>query len=178
MKKLYSILITLVALIVFASPALADPGNTWDLKIDNGSRFTEAFEGAIIDAETGRVWEKAPSSATVTWFQALSACYMLEVGGRKGWRLPTVEELASLTFVDPVDTCGTTPPSGVPCLPGSHPFENVLAQTYWTATSNATNPNSAWRVSFFDGRVDFGVKTGPNVHAWCVRGGQGIHGPQ
>ncbi len=76
---------------------------------------------------------------------ALSHCYQLEVGGRKGWRVPSIEELASL-----VDTSqGSTK---TPTLPAGHPF-NVLPTPHWSATTNANDSGRAWAVGFATARV-------------------------
>ena len=173
MKRLYSILIAVVFLIVFASPAVADPGTTWE-KIFSRGRFQvlSQFGGAaVFDKETGRVWEKSPDTGNFTWFNALSHCYDLEVGGRiggrKGWRLPTIEELASL-----VDTSQANPP-----LPFGHPFSNVQLLFYWSATTRAVNTSHAWLVDFHNGDVNGFDKT-DFWPAWCVRGGQGRDGVQ
>jgi uncharacterized protein DUF1566 len=94
------------------------------------------------------VWEQSPSTSTFNWFDALFQCYRLEVGGRKGWRLPTVEELASL-----VDTrrplAGSLP---APTLPPGNPFSNVQSSFYWSATTFAGLTSTAWGAGFDDGR--------------------------
>lgn len=172
MKSLFSILLALVAVVVFAAMAVADPGNTWGKQINSPRRFKvlkQFGNAAVLDQETGRVWEQSPSTNTFNWFDALAHCYPLEVGGRKGWRLPTIEELASL-----VDTS-----QPAPMLPAGHPFTNVFSgdvtRRYWSATSRSNTP---WNVSFFDGDVDTPSTTGGLYYAWCVRGGQGIDGVQ
>jgi len=182
MKKLYSILIAIVALMVFGSLALSDPGTTWQNKIDTPGRFTllSAFDNdAVFDRETGRVWEQSPSTTMfTTWFDALDHCYTLEVGGRKGWRLPTVEELASL-----IDTSQLNP-DFKPALPPRNPFSNVQGGNgtngYWTATTNARNQSFVWRVEFGTGRLTNAENKSFELQdfAWCVRGGQGIDGVQ
>jgi hypothetical protein len=167
MKRLYSILIAVVFLIVFASPAVADPGTTWE-KIFSRGRFQvlNQFGGAaVFDKETGRVWEQSPSTSTFDWVDALIHCYALEVGGRKGWRLPTIEELASL-----VDTS-----QPAPRLPAGNPFSNVQSFGYWSATTSASNGINAWGVHFLNGGVSPATKTDGHF-VWCVRGGQGIDG--
>ena len=172
MKKLYSALIAMIAFIVFAAPALADPGNTWDQIVTrNRFRVLSGFnDEAVLDKETGRVWEQSPSADSFNWFQALARCYQLEVGGRKGWRLPTIEELASL-----VDRS-----QPAPTLPTGHPFDNVQSFTYWSTTTLADSAGKAWVVSFADGGVGNGVngKADDDFFVWCVRGGQGIDGVQ
>jgi len=181
MKTLYSILIAISAFAVFAAVAVADPGNTWD-KVIKTNRFVvlNDFGGAaVLDKETGRVWEQSPGDVDgdgdvdnddlQTWFQALASCYGKEVGGRKGWRLPTIEELASLA--------DTSQPA--PTLPDGNPFSNVQSSFYWSATTVANNTSFAWVVFFLNGVVGVGGKTNDtNVFVWCVRGGQGIDGVQ
>jgi hypothetical protein len=176
MKTFYSILSAMVAVVLFAPLAVADPGTTWDKKINNPGRFTvlSQFNGeAVLDRETGRVWEQSPDTARTTWFNALNHCHRRQVGGRNGWRLPTIEELASL--VNP------NTPGGKPFLPPGHPFNNVQSSDdtfqYWSATTFADNTNLAWTLGFdvpvgnenVDGKGDFDF-------VWCVRGGQGIDG--
>jgi hypothetical protein len=102
MKAFYSILMAMVAVVLFAPLAVADPGTTWDKKINKPRRFKvlSEFNGeAVLDNETGRVWEQSPDTGAQSWIGALNHCYGRNVGGRMGWRLPTIEELASL--VDP-----------------------------------------------------------------------------
>jgi len=184
MKRLYFSLIAMIAFVGFAALALADPGTRWDEKINGHHRFKvlRQFDGAaVLDKETGRVWEQSPSTDTFCWTasascpgtglapDALSYCYQLQVGGRKGWRVPTIEELASL-----VDISQGSPTT--PALPAGHPF-NVLPTPHWSATSNASDASRAWAVGFATGNVFRVVKTASR-EVWCVRGGQGIDGVQ
>jgi hypothetical protein len=184
MKRLYFSLIAMIAFVGFAALVLADPGTTWDDKINGHDRFKVLREfggAAVLDKETGRVWEQSPSTDTFCWTasascpgtglapDALSHCYQLEVGGRKGWRVPTIEELASL-----VDTPQGSPTT--PALPAGHPF-NVLPTPHWSSTTNASDASRAWAVGFATGSVFNPVKTATR-EAWCVRGGQGIDGVQ
>ena len=107
MKSVYSSLVALVVFVVLAPLAIADPGTTWGNTISGPDRFQvlSGFGGgAVLDQETGRVWELSPSTSPMTSTAAFTHCYQLEVGGRKGWRLPTIEELASL-----VDTSQRAP---------------------------------------------------------------------
>jgi hypothetical protein len=47
----------------------------------------------------------------------------------------------------------------------------VWSGGFWTATSSEEDPTDAWVVRFFDGLVGTNIKTYPNSHVWCVRGG-------
>ena len=171
MKRLYSILTVIVALFVFASLAVAKPP-FWDDQINNAGRFkvlSEFGDAAVFDKETGLVWEQSPATTTHTWSAARSQCTGRTVGGRKGWRLPSVHELASL--VDPNN------PGGNPDLPPGHPFSNVQSSVYWSATTDASNASFAWFVGLNFGSV-FNVDKSDAGFVWCVRGGQGIDGVQ
>ena len=136
---------------------------TWHQILPAAERFKLVMGGAaVLDKETGLVWEWSPSTTTRTWASAIFYCYPKNVGNRKGWRLPTVEELASL--VDPTQSN--------PALPSGHPFSNVQSSYYWSATTFASSTTSAWTLSFGSGNLNGAVKTTAH-YVWCVRGGHG-----
>jgi hypothetical protein len=148
-------------------PYYADPA--WDQSLPVATRFvvlTNWGSHAVLDKETGLVWERAPASTTSRWFEARKTCTALTTGGRKGWRLPSLPELASL--VDP----SVAPPG--PTLPVGHPFTTgatgVQSGGYWSATTNVGIPTFAWLGDFLSGGVTFVGKT-TTFSAWCVRGG-------
>jgi Protein of unknown function (DUF1566) len=163
--------LALGAVLFLAIPVGAMPLESWDDKIPNGSlRFkvlTEFNSQAVLDKETGLVWEQHPASTTTSWENARSQCTALTTGGRKGWRLPSVHELQ--TLIDPT----VVPALFAPMLPVNHPFTNVTALSgYWTATSDAAHPGWVWGVSFFDGSATgFILPTVNAFPSWCVRGG-------
>ena len=77
------------------------------------------------------------------------------------WRLPTLNELKSLTTgTAPILTNGTTAP-----------FVGVLPGSYWSSTTYAPNPSNAWYVYLNSGGESMYVKTN-NYYVWPVRGGQ------
>jgi len=150
-------------------PGPQGPGvQDWGKTLSGSGRFLLVLnEQAVLDQETGLVWEKSPQATEPhpTWLGALAYCSSLTVGNRMGWRLPTLQELASL--VDPsVSSPGPTLPSG-------HLFVNVQQAGYWSATTHAEFSESARVISFYDGTVVNGTKTGFSF-VWCVRGGQGL----
>jgi Protein of unknown function (DUF1566) len=147
----------------------------WDKVLPAAQRFTvlSSFNGeAVRDNETGLVWEKAPATATIPWNSvggndfASNVCIQKTVGGRKGWRLPTVAELASV--IDPSQaTTGTT---FVLALPPGHPFLNLNPTGgYWSASTWAGNPAEAWTVSLGFGSMGIAGKN-QSGRVWCVRG--------
>jgi hypothetical protein len=135
----------------------------WDKKLPSASRFTtlNEFGGtAVRDEETGLVWETTLDTSEMPWTDARTACADKDVGGRKGWRLPSIAELSSL--VDPSI-------KNRPTLPAGHPFLNVQ-DVYWSATTVTDNPKNAWLIFFDTGKVLYAFKT-ITFNVWCVRNG-------
>ena len=118
---------------------------------------------AVLDKETGLVWEKSPQAATARWSTARRTCTEKSVGGQKGWRLPSLPELRSL-----VDD-SVTPPG--PTLPPGHPFLAVQSAVYWSETRVGENPSGAWAVHFGLGGGAVFINWAHAVQAWCVHGG-------
>ena len=136
---------------------------SWDTKLSGSTRFKLVLDAqAVLDRETGLVWEKNPDATTRIWANACSHCYKREVANRKGWRLPTIEELASLVDNDNVD----------PALPPGHLFPDAKSSYYWSSSTDAGNTSYAWGVNFYSGNV-YSHGEGINYYAWCVRGGYG-----
>ena len=136
----------------------------WDQALPGAQRFAilAAFNNdAVLDKNTGLVWEKSPATTTATWGGAAFACINKNVGGQKGWRLPAIAELTSL--IDP------SVPSPGPTLPPGHPFLNVQSAFYWSASTLAEHPPNAWGVGFNNGGVGNGLKS-VAIPVWCVRG--------
>ena len=135
----------------------------WYQKLSASKRFKLVLGGAaVLDKETGLVWEKSPSTNKMDWYAAVSYAYDLNVGGRKGWRLPTIEELDSL-----VDKTQRNP-----ALPSGHPFTNVQSNYYWSSTTVIGSTGYAWGVDLSYGDV-LDYDKGNYVYVWCVRGGHG-----
>jgi len=155
-------------------PYYATP--SWDQTLPSNTRFIvlSNFGGAaVLDRETGLVWERSPDPAVINWFDAAAHCRGLTTGNRQGWRLPSINELQ--TLVDP----STTEPS----LPPGHPFSGIITGTfpshiYWSSTIDARNPTNNFGTDFANGSGNVTLPrssaTGPGGdlqrHAWCVRG--------
>ena len=130
----------------------------WDTNHASATRFTTAFHGAVLDKNTGLVWEQSPEVTPLFWFLATIHCVGRTVGGMVGWRLPSVVELKSVQ----------DPSLAAPFVPASV-FTGVQPTFYWSATTVADFPTTAWVVNFHDGNVSGHVKTLTSP-AWCVRG--------
>jgi Protein of unknown function (DUF1566) len=144
---------------------LSGVSTNWDKALPAAQRFVllASFNNdAVRDDNTGLVWEKSPQISTATWNGARFMCINKSVGGQKGWRLPSIPDLASL--IDP----SVVPPG--PTVPSGHPFSNIQSAGYWSATTSAEDASDAWFVYFGRGFVDHDSK-GHTGHAWCVRGG-------
>src|SRR5678816_856087 len=80
-----------VAVVLFAcvsSPAFAAPSE---------GRFTLVMNGAAVkDNQTGLIWEQEPDREHDVWSRSNERCTTKEVGGQKGWRGPSVDELKTL----------------------------------------------------------------------------------
>jgi hypothetical protein len=137
-----------LAVFWFANPAGAVQLESWDNIIPNANarfKVLQEFNGeAVLDKETGLVWEQSPPAADApNWFTARLRCFDKNGGGRKGWRLPTIAELASL--IDP----SVAPPG--PTLTPGHTFFNVR-QT-GSASGPGNNAADVWIANFANGGV-------------------------
>ncbi|MGH8243044.1 MAG: DUF1566 domain-containing protein [Steroidobacteraceae bacterium] len=143
----------------------------WGRKFPAAERFvvlSQFGKQAVLDKETQLVWQRTPALTTTTWSSAKGHCIGLVLGGRLGWRLPSLYELLSIGQ--------SNAPAGNLGLPPGHPFKSVQT-LYWTSTARLPNsgqpateaflahigPGNASAVTPFLGQIHFGV--------WCVRGG-------
>jgi len=138
--------------------------NSVDLPCDSKRFRCEMPRGAsgaaVLDLETGLVWQRVPGATAVRWVNARRACYGANTGGRFGWRLPRVAELATLLT-----------PGSSPRLSAGHPFTlgDVATANFWTDTETETNSDLAFS-------LDFDTDAGPDEsdkllfeRVWCVR---------
>lgn len=172
------------ALTVFswvAPPVAQAKDSTWGAILEPTARYQVLanFNGeAVLDRETGLIWERCPDVLTkVTFYDlnsptrsAISACNSKVVGGRLGWRLPTSAELGSLG--DPTDD---------PVLPHLAPFcvnnfQNTMggpAPSFWTTTA-VPQSDFMYAVSADSGKpTTLANATSASQPIWCVRGGGG-----
>lgn len=141
-------------------------GDDGDLRIGlpwPDPRFTDKFDGTVIDNLTGLIWTKSANlyGYTSSFSHALTFCSSCDEGGYTDWRLPNVRELQSIIDYGQVQY-------SKPILPDGHPFTGfgVGDQWYfWSSTSHGDN--TAYCISFENGFM----WDGSAGNVWCVRGG-------
>jgi len=72
---------------------------SWGAIPDTSARFKSLANlnhEAVLDRETGLIWQQCPPGGRASWGSAFSSCLRRMIGGRGGWRLPTTDELTSL----------------------------------------------------------------------------------
>ncbi len=120
-------------------------------------RFSvEGEQGAqvVTDSHTGLEWQGGEVTS-MDWSEALAYCEGLEHAGLSDWRLPDINQLASL--VDP----GLEPPAT------QMPDTELVA--HWSSTTRAERQISALAVHFEGGGVTSGMKDGTLFKVRCVR---------
>ncbi len=150
-------------------------GTTQDGELKAGAwvspRFTDTGDGTVQDNLTGLIWLKNANCFGVqSWTGALNvrntlangSCGLTDGSARGAWRLPNVRELHSL-----IDFGRFGPPT----LPPGHPFTGVTFASYWSSSTHARFPTSAWSASLGNGYVSYDSKTDGN-YVWPVRGGR------
>ena len=129
-----------------------------------------AGQPVVVDSSTGLVWQGCAAgltgsgcasggATTMNWQAALAYCEGLDWGGHTDWRLPDVNELASL--VDDSRSSPAIDPAAFPATPSSY---------FWSSSSYAASSSDAWGVSFNYGYV-YSVGKTSTYYARCVRGG-------
>jgi hypothetical protein len=124
------------------------------------SRFKDNEDGTITDTLTGLMWQKQDEQNLLTWEASLTQFNTLFLGGYSDWRMPTREELRSITDFS------TTVPSIF-----STYFPNTVSGNYWTSTPNPYQNDHIWCIHLYNGNDNF--QTANNkYYSRAVRGGQ------
>jgi len=159
--------LAVVAVAAFADGPVLKTGQTTEYRAgDDGTYMTgiarsytrDGVNGVVTDNATGLEWQDDAVGSSMNWDAAQTHCAGLSIDGG-GWRVPTVEELVSITDKSRVD------PSIDPL------FQNVTSRSYWSSTIGASDSTAAWTVNFNHGNDGWGSKT-VITYVRCVRGGQ------
>ena len=114
----------------------------------------------VIDNATNLMWQDnnmtIGSANKKTWADAITYCDTLIHNGKSDWRLPSIEELVSITDKSRYN----------PAINSA--FQNVVTSYYWSSTTDASGTSYAWVVNFNSGYDDGDGKTNTN-YVRCVR---------
>ena len=128
-------------------------------------RNATSGQETVKDNVTKLIWQddSSASSVTATWENANSTtCQNLNTssfGGYTDWRLPTIEELYTITNKGAYNPSKFTE------------FSNFASNDYWSSTSYAGSTDYAWLVGFTSG-VDAADYKTYSYYVRCVRAGQ------
>jgi alpha-tubulin suppressor-like RCC1 family protein len=136
-------------------------------------RFSGNHDGTVRDNLTGLIWSgdanplstrSVDSKTGVSWQKALDEIKRLNTEkylGHSDWRLPNLNELASLVHQGEADTSVWLNTEG---------FANVQPQLYWSSSSNVMSTGTAWTISMSGGPLNHQKKSAIGL-VWPVRGG-------
>ena len=109
----------------------------------------------FVDTTTRLEWQD-DASVKKDWQGAIAYCKNLSLKGKSDWRLPSIEELLSITDDTKYD----------PAIKSG--FKNVVSGYYWSSSSDASLAGTAWLVDFYDGNDGTYYKSG-ELYVRCVR---------
>lgn len=136
-------------------------------------RFTDNTDETVTDRLTGLIWAKeakAPGpmacnpGTTKAWQEALDYIKCLNAGnylGKRDWRLPNRNELASLVNHGQANNADWLNKQG---------FSSVQASSYYSSTTYADVLWNAWSIGMHDGAVTSNAKMRA-INVWPVRSG-------
>lgn len=151
----------------------------WDSNHPQASRYVllaDFNNEAVLDKNTGLVWERTPSPLSTTYEGARNHCFELVVAGTTGWRLPSIFELNSVRD-----------PSLPPPFVNNELFLVASFTPYWSATFNGSSAYNVYIMHLAGPSAGYVGSAGvfpqkPNTnynkfHGWCVRGPsqEGLH---
>jgi len=113
----------------------------------------------VYDNTTKLMWQDSNDtiSSKKSWSDAVLYCKELTLGGYDDWRLPSIEELVSIT-----DKSRYNPSIG-------EEFKSIVSDFYWSSTQTYSYPSHAWAVSFLDGSVSSIEDVETKYYIRCVR---------
>lgn len=112
-----------------------------------------------VDPITGLAWAKKDNGSDATFTQASEYCQTLTLGGKSGWRLPTIDELSGIFVWSKAGQPGLHPKGGI----------SLSWPGVWSSTEGS-NSEEKWAFSFYNGsRGSSEIGPGHINRALCVR---------
>jgi hypothetical protein len=117
----------------------------------------EGTDAVVTDNYTGLVWQRTFSAERMAWSEAREYCASQTTGGTSGWRVPTLNELAST-----VDEALVAPAIDREVFPETN---GACDETgwYWAAEASKVG-GTGWAISYCDGYT--GWNGGADASDW------------
>ena len=125
------------------------------LKEPDFSTIGSGDEVIVKDSVNNLHWAKNTDAQAVSWESALVTCQELEYGGHDDWRLPSINELASLVDYSKKDPASL--------------FPDMAATYFWSSTTSQSYAPNAWTVVFSTGRITGSTDKTNTARVICVR---------
>jgi hypothetical protein len=125
----------------------------------------------VTDSATKLTWQKCPPGQSGTkceaggstkyssWQDALEYCDRLTFANYDDWRLPSIQELATI-----VDYTKYAPAIN------TETFPSTAVESVWSSSESVFDNTYAWYVGFETGDISWQIKTTGSTSARCVRG--------
>jgi hypothetical protein len=164
-----SVLVALTAAAIAVVILPPSPGRT-DAR---AGRYTISGDGTVYDTATTLTWQRDASMTGIIWANAGPYCAGLTSPAGGGWRLPTINELATLfdytrpgsPFIDAVAF------PGVPAQSST-----TVRNSFWSSTklvgTSVGLTEAAW-LAYFDAAITQPNPLNVGGAVRCVRGGNG-----
>jgi hypothetical protein len=111
----------------------------------------------VKDLTHNLMWVDGGETVKKSWSEAISYCKNLNYGGYSDWRLPTIEELYSIT---------DQRKSSAPFV--NSEFNNIksgFSDWYWSSTEYNGNKSYSWKLNFYNGYDNYYNRSNSS----CVR---------
>lgn len=132
-------------------------------------RYANSTDGVITDSKTGLQWSQV-AGPKMEWFRVNDYTNRLKLGGYSDWRLPTIEELKSLSEY----AASKGIENSLNDLFNKLCFKNIQSDLYWSSTTDSGHTDvvgGAWTVNMRSGNARYAGTNG-SYYVWPVRAGQ------
>jgi hypothetical protein len=131
---------------------------------ESAKPFADNGDGTVTDKKTGLMWQKSDDGQKRNWHEATEYAKSMLLAGHSDWRLPSKDELISLSSnIRPNTEIRKTY------------FPGIKSSDYWTSTTYENNEGDAYYVTCdggnpYSGKVSssYSYKTG-SFYVCCVR---------
>lgn len=139
---------------VWANWPMPNPRNAG---LPNQANYDTSVFGLALDKVTGLTWQRTVDDILLNWAEANSYCAAQTLATHTNWRLPTRIELISIIdYTQESRTIDTLA------------FPNAPADIFWTSSTSASSPLTAWAVDFSTGSTS-GYAKNAQRRVRCVR---------